>query len=94
MNLLDLLLVFVGIGFSEAIVKPIAKRWMQRRILSAAPAILREVDRRLPELITLPTGKALEQHVQNIAEEITGEEWSPQDLDPLFALFDLRKAIK
>lgn len=94
MSLLDLLLVFVGIGLSEAIVKPIAKRWMQRRILSAAPAILREVDRRLPELIILPTGQALEKHVQDIAEQVTGEKWSSQDLDPLFALFDLRKVIK
>lgn len=94
MNLLDLLLIFVSIGLSEAIVKPIAKRWVQRRILRAAPAILREVDRRLPELIALPSGQALEEHVRNIAEEVTGEKWASKDLGPVFTLFDLRKAIK
>ena len=92
MNPLDLLIAFIGIGLTEAVVKPLAQRWVQRRILKAAPAILREVDRRLPELLTLPTGAALEARVRTIAEEVTGESWATDDLGPLFTLFDLRKA--
>ena len=56
MNPLDLAIVFLGLGITEAVIKPLAKRFVQRRILKAAPAILREVDRHLPELLTLPTG--------------------------------------
>ena len=93
MNLIDLAIIFIGIGLTEAVVKPIAKRWIQRRILRAAPVILREVDRRLPELLTLPTGAALESRVRTIAEEVTGESWATDDLGPLFEMFDLRRAV-
>lgn len=90
--MINLLWAFVMLGLIEAVVKPVAKRWVQRRILKAAPAILREVDRRLPELLTLPTGAALESRVRSIAEEVTGESWAEADLEPLFTMFDLRKA--
>ena len=90
--MINLLWAFVLLGLVEAVVKPLAKRWIQRRILRAAPVILREVDRRLPELLTLPTGAALESRVRSIAEEVTGESWATDDLGPLFTMFDLRKA--
>ena len=93
MNPLDLAIVFLTLGITEAIIKPIAKRFVQRRILNAAPAILRAIDARLPELLTLPTGEALEARVRSIAEEVTGESWATDDLGPLFELFDLRKAV-
>ena len=90
--MISLLWAFVLLGLVEAVVKPVARRWVQRRILKAAPAILHEVDRRLPELLTLPTGAALESRVRSIAEEVTGESWATDDLGPLFTMFDLRKA--
>ena len=92
--MINLLWTFVLLGLVEAVIKPLAKRWVQRRIIGAAPVILREVDRRLPELLTLPTGEALEAQVRTIAEQVTGESWATDDLGPLFELFDLRKAIK
>ena len=92
MNLIDLAIIFIGIGLTEAVVKPVAKRWVQRRILRAAPVILRAIDAHLPELLTLPTGAALESRVRSIAEEVTGESWAEDDLGPLFEMFDLRKA--
>ena len=92
MNLIDLAIIFIGIGLTEAVVKPLAKRWVQRRILRAAPVILRAIDARLPELLTLPSGAALESRVRSIAEEVTGEPWATDDLGPLFTMFDLRKA--
>ena len=94
MNPLDLAIVFLTLGITEAIIKPIAKRVVQRRILKAAPAILRAIDARLPELLALPSGEALEAQVRTIAEQVTGESWATDDLGPLFELFDLRKAIK
>lgn len=91
--MINLLLIFVGIGLTEAVVKPIAKRFVQRRILGAAPTVLRAIDARLPELLALPTGEALEARVRLIAEEVTGESWAEDDLGPLFELFDLRRAV-
>ena len=92
--MINLLWTFVLLGLVEAVIKPLAKRWVQRRILKAAPAILRAIDAHLPELLALPTGEALEARVRTIAEEVTGESWATDDLGPLFELFDLRKAIK
>lgn len=94
MNPLDLLISFTVLGLIEAVIKPLAKRWVQRRILQAAPSVLREVDRRLPSLLALSSGAALEAQVRDIAEEVTGESWATEDLGPLFALFDLRRAVE
>ena len=94
MTITNLLIAFLTLGITEAIIKPIAKRVVQRRILKAAPAILGAIDARLPELLALPTGEALEAQVRTIAEQVTGESWATDDLGPLFELFDLRKAIK
>ena len=92
--LLDAALLFLSLGITEAVIKPLAKRFVQRRLLAAAPLVLREIDRRLPELIQLPSPDAVEARVQQLAEQATGESWSPHQLDQLFSLFDLRKAIK
>ena len=93
MNLTTLAVTFLTLGITEAIIKPLAKRFIQRRILRAVPSILRAIDARLPELLTLPTGAALEARVRSIAEEVTGESWAEDDLGPLFTLFDLRRAV-
>ena len=93
MNPLDLAIIFLTLGITEAVIKPIAKRVVQRRILKAAPAILRAIDARLPELLALPSGEALEAQVRSIAEQVTGESWATDDLGPLFTLFDLRRAV-
>lgn len=93
MSLIDLLIAFVMLGLVEAVVKPIAKRVVRRKILKAAPVILRAIDAHLPELLTLPSGAALEARVRTIAEQVTGESWAEDDLGPLFELFDLRRAV-
>lgn len=90
----DGILVFIGLGLTEALVKPLAKRFVQRRLLAAAPLVLREIDRRLPELIQLPTPDAVEARVRELAEQATGENWAGADLGPLFELFDLRRAVQ
>ena len=92
--MISLLWGFILLGLVEAVIKPVAKRWVRRRILRAAPAILRAIDAQLPELLTLPTGAALESRVRTIAEEVTGESWATDDLGPLFTLFDLRRAVQ
>ena len=90
----DGIFVFLTLGLTEAVIKPLAKRFVQRRLLAAAPLVLREVDRRLPELIQLPDGASVEARVRELAEQATGESWATDDLGPLFELFDLRRAVR
>lgn len=87
---LDLLLAFAGIGVMEALIKPIAKRWVQRRLLKAAPAVMELLDRQMPQLLTQLTGAQLEEIVRHKLESVTGESWAGRDIEPIFRLYDPR----
>ena len=90
--LLDLALAFGLLGLTEALVKPIAKRLVQRRLLAAAPQLFAQLDPLLPGLLQHASGEELEALVRRQLEAITGESWATSDLEPLFVLFDPRKA--
>ncbi|MDM7954559.1 MAG: hypothetical protein QUV07_15270 [Cyanobium sp. CZS 25K] len=90
--MIDALLAFLLLGLSEAIVKPIAKRFVQRRILRAAPLVFAQLDPFMPALLQQCSGSQLEQIVRTKLEATTGESWAGEDLTPLFRLFDPRLA--
>ena len=90
--LIDLALAFVLLGLSEAVVKPIAKRLVQRRLLVAAPLVFEHLDPLMPGLLRYCSGAEVEGVVRRQLEAITGESWATDDLGPLFALFDPRAA--
>jgi hypothetical protein len=90
--LLDLAVAFLALGVIEALVKPLARRFVQRRILAAAPLLFRQLDPLLPALLQRCSGAELEQVVRRKLEALTGESWRGEDLAPLFALFDPRAA--
>jgi hypothetical protein len=90
--LLDVTVAFLALGAVEAVVKPLARRFVQRRILSVAPLLFRQLDPLLPGLLQRCTGAELEQVVRQKLETLTGESWTSDDLEPLFALFDPRAA--
>jgi hypothetical protein len=87
---LDLALSFVLLGLMEALVKPIAKRWTQRRLLRHAPSALALLDRQLPQLLGQLNGQQLAEVVRHKLESLTGESWSDRELDQLFSLYDPR----
>lgn len=90
--LLDLTVAFLALGVMEALVKPLARRFVQRRILTAAPLLFRQLDPLLPALLQRCSGAELEQVVRKKLEALTGESWASDDLGALFALFDPRAA--
>jgi hypothetical protein len=71
--LLDLLIAFLMLGLVEALVKPIARKFVQRRILSAAPLVLEQLDPYMPALLQQCSGAELEQIVRTKLEAVTGE---------------------
>lgn len=88
--LLDLAVSVLLLGLTEALLKPIAKRWVQRRLLRHAPAALALLDRQLPQLLGQLNGEQLEAIVRHKLESLTGESWSTADLNQVFALYDPR----
>ncbi|MCP9820225.1 hypothetical protein KBZ18_12095 [Synechococcus sp. Cruz-9H2] len=88
----DLAVAFLLLGLIEALVKPIAKRFVQRRILRAAPLVFAQLDPYLPALLQACYGAQLEQIVRTKLEALTGESWAGEDLGLLFRLFDPRLA--
>lgn len=88
--LIDLSIAFLTIGLVEAVVKPVAKRWVKRRIMAAAPAVLDMLDAQMPDLLRDLTGDQLETVVREKLEAFTGEPWGPQAIDQVFALYDPR----
>jgi hypothetical protein len=87
---LDLAIAFLTLGLVEAVVKPIAKRFMQRRLLQHAPTLLRFLDGQMPSLLQAYRGQELEQVLRTQLEKLTGESWAGESLDALFQLYDPR----
>jgi hypothetical protein len=90
--LIDLAIAFLVLGLIEALVKPIARRFVQRRILKVAPLVFAQLDPYLPALLQECNGAQLEQVVRTKLEVITGESWAGEDLSLFFRLFDPRAA--
>jgi hypothetical protein len=88
--IIDVAIGFLTLGFIEAVVKPIAKRFVQRKVLKYTPALLEYLDGQLPRLLGQYNGKELEQIVNAKLEELTGETWSKAELDQVFGIFDVR----
>lgn len=90
--LLDLAAGLLAIGAIEALLKPLVRRLMQRRILAVAPLLFQRLDPLLPGLLQHCTGAELEALMRQKLEAISGESWASCDLSPLFELFDPRAA--
>lgn len=88
--LLDVAIGFVALGMVEAVVKPIAKRFVRRKLLKYTPVLLEYLDRQMPQLLGRYSGAELEQIVNNKLEELTGETWNKAELDQVFKVFDIR----
>ena len=89
-TIVDLGIAFLSIGFAEAVIKPLAKRFVERRIRAAAPVVLAELDRRLPELLLAGGREVIESFAKGELEAVTGQAVRQGDVERLFALFDPR----
>lgn len=88
--IIDVTLGFLTLGFIEAVIKPIAKRFVQRKVLKYSPILLEYLDKQMPQLLGRYSGAELEQIVNAKLEELTGETWNKSELDQVFGIFDIR----
>jgi hypothetical protein len=90
--LLEASIAFLSLGILEAVVKPVAKRFVQGRILRHAPSVFEAIDPIMPRLIDQFSGDEIEEIVRKQFEMITGEDWSKVNLKPFWDLYDVRRA--
>lgn len=88
----EIIIAFLTLGFLEAVVKPVAKRFVQGRILRYAPAVLEAIDPIMPRLMDQFTGAEIEEIVKAQFEKVTGEDWANVNLRPFWDLYDVRRA--
>lgn len=82
---------FLVLGVVEAVIKPVAKRFVQRKIIKYAPMVYRVIDPMMPYLLVRYSGAELEQIVRQKFTELTGEDWSQTNLEPFWQWYDPRK---
>jgi hypothetical protein len=88
--LLDLTVSFVVLGLIEAVVKPIAVKWTRRRIVATAPQVLEMLDILLPDALKVMSGDDLDRFVRTAFSSLTGDDWSKENLDYFWELYDPR----
>lgn len=88
--LIDAAIVFIGIGFSKAIVEPVARNLFRRKIIKYAPVALQFLDSQVPGILGNATGEDIEKMVREKLEALTGESWSQKEIDSVFQLYDVR----
>jgi hypothetical protein len=81
---------FLLLGIVEAVIKPVAKRFTQRKLLRFTPHVLRALDHQLPELLQTGNGQTLDNYVRLRFEALTGESWANANLAPFWEAFDPR----
>ncbi len=84
------LLDFIAIGLTAAIITPIAKRVVKRRLIRWAPIAMDILDREMPQLFGNRSGQDLTDMLRTKLETLTGESWSDSDLNQVFELYDPR----
>lgn len=88
----EIIIAFLTLGFLEAVIKPVAKRFVQGKILRYAPVVFEAIDPVMPELMTQFDGAEIEEIVRTRFEELTGESWKDVNLAPFWSLYDVRRA--
>lgn len=87
---MSLFIDFIILGVTAAIVTPIAKRVVKRRLIRWGPAAMELLDRELPHLFGRYSGVEITAMLRTKLETLTGESWSDADLDDVFQLYDPR----
>jgi hypothetical protein len=83
-------IAFISIGIEEALIKPIAKRFVKKKIIKYAPVAMQFLDEQMPRMIVQNTGDGIGASLRKRLESITGESWEDKEIDEMFKIYDPR----
>lgn len=81
---------FVSIGFTEAIIKPIATKFVRKSIFFYAPIFCEIADRLIPGVFGEYTGAEIDAIIRKELSDETGKSWDDVDLSPYWSVYDVR----
>ena len=88
--LFSILLNFIVLGFTEAVIKPIAIKVVRKQLVRWTPVVLCYLDELIPSLFNSDSKVDLDTLVRNKFFELTGEDWSKINIDYFWELYDPR----
>jgi hypothetical protein len=89
-NISSLALAFLFLGVQEALIKPIAKTILKRKIVKHAPAAMQFLDEKMPGAFSRYNARDLNIQLKERLELITGESWGEKEIDEMFKIYDPR----
>ena len=90
---MELLVAFLMLGLVEAVIKPIAMRVVQWKIVKLGSVAMRYIDLNVDKFVHMEK-KDIEHYVRQYMEGVTGMEWTDKDLDQVFRMHDCRKVLE
>jgi hypothetical protein len=88
--LFDFLFLFLGMGLTEAVIKPLAKRFVTSQINKVLPAALEFLDLNMPEMIFQYTGSQMNHAMRLKLEDLLGRTATQSEIDTVFQTYDAR----
>lgn len=89
-NISSLALAFLLLGIQEALIKPIAKTILKKKIIKHAPAAMQFLDEKMPGAFSRYNARDLNIQLKERLELITGESWGEKEIDEMFKIYDPR----
>jgi hypothetical protein len=89
-NLSSIAIAFVLLGIEEALIKPIAKKFMKQKIAKHAPAAMQFLDEIMPGAFSRYSANDLNLQLKQRLESVTGESWGKKEVDQMFNIYDPR----
>jgi hypothetical protein len=88
--LTDGVIAFFILGVVEALIKPIAKTLIRKKILKYAPVAMSFLDEQMPRMIVENDSIQMRRFLKERLESLTGEGWDDKELDEMFKIYDPR----
>jgi hypothetical protein len=85
--ILDALVAFFTLGFTEAVVKPVATRLVDRQLRRALPYIYEHLDNEMPSLLRTATPELMTSQIAASISKVTGEIATPRQIEQVVSLY-------
>lgn len=92
-TLLDGLIAFLAMGLTEAVIKPVAKRAIDRPLRKALPFVYERLDQEMPVLLRTADPEVMTAEIAASIAHATGNPATARQIEQVVALYSPIKAV-